>query len=209
MIGGRRLGTAQHYRISPGGVEDMGATGEDDWEEVWNARVDALASVLGCAHENVFHAPFPFMLGGQADVVAFLRHLDGAVYVTSELTGKPDACYADYELMICHRSQDKWGPNVLSRLAPYTQEAHIGAGETMDIDAATPAGSKIKAFLFDTYATFTLFGRACELRLCIGITEPELHFTFEHGAEPLLELLKRHGVYPFTDLERDSVPLDA
>jgi hypothetical protein len=128
--------------------------------------------------------------------------------VTAELTGKPDASYADYELMICQRSPSDWGPNIISRLAPYTQQAHIGAAESMDIGTATPAGSRIKAFLFDTYATFSLFGRDNELRLCIGITNPELQFKMEHGAEMLLALLKRHGVYPFTDLERDSVPLN-
>ena len=78
----------------------------------------------------------------------------------------------------------------------------------MDIDSATPVQSRIKAFLFDTYATFTLFGRKNELRLCIGITKPELQFKMQHGADKLLKLLKRHGVYPFTELERDSVPLD-
>jgi hypothetical protein len=78
----------------------------------------------------------------------------------------------------------------------------------MDMDPATPAQSQIKAFLFDTYATFTLFGSENELRLCIGITKQELKFKMEHGAEKLLGLLKHHGVYPFTDLERQSVPLD-
>ena len=187
----------------------MGITGEDDWEEVWEARADALALVLGPDHGQVFHAPHPFALGGQADVLVFSHHLVGVAYVTAELTGKPDTCYGDYELMICHRSPNDWGPNAISRLAPYTQEAHIGAGETMDIDSATPATSRIKAFLFDTYSTFTLFGQLCELRVCIGITKPELQFKLEHGSERLLELLKCHGVYPFTDFERDSVPLTA
>ena len=185
----------------------MDTTGEDDWEEVWDARADALAGVLG-GHDNVFHAPHPFSLGGQAHVMSFDRHLDGVVYVTAELTGKPNASYADYELMICHRSPQDWGPNVISRLAPYTQEAYIASGESMDIDAATPPDSRIKAFVFDTYASFSLFGLENELRLCIGITKPELEFKHQHGAERLLDLLKRHGVYPFTDLERDSVPLD-
>ncbi len=181
----------------------IGATDEDDWEEVWNARALALALVLGPSDDQVFHAPVPFVLGGQADVVAFFQHLSGVVYVTAELTGKPNACYSDYELMICHRLPYDWGPNIMSQLAPYTQQALIGAGETMDIDTATPADSKIKALLFDTYATFTLFGRACELRLCIGITKPELDFKMQNGPERLLDLLKRHGAYPFTDLDRD------
>jgi len=186
----------------------MSATAKSDWEEAWDARADALARVLGKGHDNVFHAPHPFALGGNADVIAFHRHLKGVVYVTAELTGKPDACYADYELMVCHRSPQDWGPNVISRLAPYTQQAYIGAGESMDIDSVTPEGSQIKAFLFHTYATFTLFGRANELRLCIGITKAELQLKMEQGAEKLLALLKRHGVYPFTDLDRDSVPLN-
>ena len=192
-------------------MRHMGATGnDDDWEEVWDARADALARVLGSSHDKVYHAPHPFSLGGQADVIAFHHHLDGVVYVTAELTGKPDSRYADYELMVCHRSpEEDWGPNVISRLAPYTQEAYIGAGESMDIDQATPPESKIKAFLFDTYGTFTLFGHANELRLCIGITRPELEFKLKYGAEKLVDRLKRNGVYPFTDLGRDSVPLEA
>lgn len=186
----------------------MCATDNDDWEEVWEARADALSQVFGRGHDNVFHAPHPFALGGNAEVMAFHHHFNGVVYVTAELTGKPVACYADYELMICHRSQNDWGPNIISRLAPYTQEAFIGTGESMDIDSATPAESQIKAFLFDTYATFSLFGHENDLRLCIGITKPELEFKMEHGAEKLLALLTRHGVYPFTDLDRDSLPLD-
>src|SRR5438477_13044298 len=117
----------------------MSAIGEDDWEKVWDARADALGLVLGQGNARVFHAPHPFALSGQADVMAFYHHLKGVVYVTSELTGKPDVCYADYELMVCHRSPQDWGPNIISRLAPYTQQARIDAGESMDIDSATPA----------------------------------------------------------------------
>src|SRR2546423_1543900 len=116
----------------------MGATGNDDWQEVWDARADAIAKVLGPGYDNVFHAVHPFALGGQADVMAYCHHLEGMVYVTAELTGKPDSCYTDYELMICHRRQDDWGPNIISRLAPYTQQAYISSGESMDIDSATP-----------------------------------------------------------------------
>jgi len=186
-----------------------GISTEDDWKEVWDARANALEKVFGPAHAQVFHAAHPFALGGQADVMAFLHHLKGVVYVTAELTGRPESCYADYELMICHRSPKDWGPNVISRLAPYTQQAYIGAGESMDIDSVTPAESRIKAFLFDTYGQFSLFAQENELRLCIGITKTELQFRKLHGPERLLEELKRQSIYPFTDLERDSVSLGA
>ena len=131
----------------------MGENDEDDWEEVWDARADALATVLGSGHDNVYHAPHPFSLGGQADVVAFYHHLDGVVYVTAELTGKPDSSYADYELMVCHRTRDEdWGPNVISRLAPYTQEAYIAAGESMDIEALRDHAKEMLIVIADDLA---------------------------------------------------------
>jgi len=92
-------------------------TEDDDWLEVWDARLDAFGRIFGPAYDNVFHASHPFVLGGNADVVAFFKSLPGAVYVTADLSGKPNASYADYELMICHRSPNDWGPNIISRLA--------------------------------------------------------------------------------------------
>jgi hypothetical protein len=59
----------------------------------------------------------------RADVMTFFHGMDGVAYVTAELTGKPEDCYADCELMICHRKTEEWGPNAISRLAPYTQDA--------------------------------------------------------------------------------------
>jgi hypothetical protein len=77
----------------------------------------------------------------------------------------------------------------------------------MDIGSATPADSKIKAFIFDNYAKFKLFDQECELRLCLGITKSELQFEKANGSKALLKLLKKHKVYPYTDLKRDSVPI--
>lgn len=181
---------------------------QDDWEEVWNARRAALCATFAAEPSQLLHAPHPFELGGNADVLAFPIG-GGTAHVTAELTGKPDACYADYELMICQASDDAWGPSVISRLATYTQQARIEAGESMDIGPAVPEGSTIQAFVFDTFASFPLFGGQFDLRLCIGITQPELEYKMAHGAERLLAALKRHGVYPFTDPARPSIPLDA
>jgi hypothetical protein len=78
----------------------------------------------------------------------------------------------------------------------------------MDIDTTTPPHSQIKAFFFDTYRTFNMFDQELELRLCLGITTPELQYKIEHGSPALLASLKAGGVYPYTDLERTSVPLN-
>jgi hypothetical protein len=185
----------------------MAAAGEEDWQETWEARLAAISEVLGEPYQGVYHAVHPFALGGQADVVAFPNYRNGIAYITSELSGRPGHSYADYELMICHRQPSDWGPNIISRLAPYTQEAYIAAGESMDIDDATPSDSQIKALVFDNYGKFRLFEQDFDLRLCIGITKAELQYKMDHGPEALLRLLKARGVYPFTDLGRSSVPL--
>lgn len=179
----------------------------DDWNEIWDARAEALCRIFGPSWDNVYHATHPFALGGQADVMAFSNSPNGVVYITAELSGKPNACYADYELMICHRSPTDWGANLISRLAPYTQQAYLHHGDTMDIHGAAPADSKIVGLLFLTFDCFELFGEFFDLRLCLGITQEELDFKQKHGFEPLVDALKTYNVYPYTDLERGTVTL--
>ena len=178
---------------------------EDDWEEIWDTRIAALSSALNAQMVNGYHAPHPFALGGQADVLVF-NLLGGSAFVTADVTGKPSMVYADYELMVCHRDHTTtWGADVVSRLAPYTQRAYIFAGDTMDIDDPTSADSAIKALIFDTYTTFHMFGETFDVRLGIGITKDELSFKLEHGSDALLSKLRQAAIYPFTDLTRTSV----
>ena len=124
-----------------------------------------------------------------------------------ELTGRPDAVYADYELMICHREKSDWGSNAVSQIAVYSQQAYIGHGESIDLTDGVPDGSTIAALVLHTYKTFRLYDTDYDLRLCIGVTKPELEFKIANGASALIAALKAHGVYPYTDFGRDSVPL--
>ena len=179
----------------------------DDWQEIWQARSTALDAVFGAAAAGVLHAPHPFELGGNADVLAYPLAAGGTAFVTAELSGKPHACYADYELMICQRGDSTWGAGIISRLAAYAQRTPIRHGESMDIDSATPDNCAIKAFVFDTWGRFTLFDTPFELRLCIGITKNELAYKLEHGSSKLLAALKQGGIHPYTDLRRGDIPL--
>jgi len=77
----------------------------------------------------------------------------------------------------------------------------------MDISGAVPPGSAIQGLLFQTFDCFELFGKYFDLRLCIGITQEELGFKLTHGHERLTELFKQRGVFPFTDLDRQSISL--
>lgn len=185
---------------------------DNEWQESWDARVAAIETVLGKSEDTVGHAVIPFQfgtdIGGGADIIYFRHHIPGRVSVTSELIGCEEQVpnqLGNYELMICHRDEEEWGPNLISRLAHYTLEAELDPGETMDIGPATPEGSTIAALLFLEYARFKVRGKEAGLLLCIGITGDELKACRKGRRADVEQALKRAGIYPYTDLYRQSV----
>jgi hypothetical protein len=184
----------------------------DDWNELWDARLAALESVLGKSGDEVFHGVIPFYLGwdagGAADIIPFRNHLDGMVYVTADLIGSKDQKLnelGEYELMIAHRGEFEWGRDLIGKLAHYTLDAVLKPGDTMDLGPKTPQDSQIEALLFDNYASFEVMGNKAGLLLCIGITKDELNESRENGSASLILKLQANDVYPFTDLGRRSV----
>jgi Suppressor of fused protein (SUFU) len=185
---------------------------DDEWTLWWDARVAAMESVLGMTADTVGHGVIPFQfgaeMGGAADIVYFRNHLDGVVAATSELIGcddQPPNDQGNYELIICSRADDDWGPNIICQLAHYTLEAVLDPGETMDIGPAVPDGSSIAAFLFCDYGRFKVRDRNAGLLLCVGITADELSECRAGNRERVETALKDAGVFPYTDLFRDSV----
>jgi hypothetical protein len=146
---------------------------------------------------------------GQADVLVFAQHIVGGVlYVTSDLTGSastqmPNGVWAQYELAICQRGDETWAPDAISRLAARTLRDPLRPGETMGMDLL-PGDSVISAFLFVDYGSFRLAHRSCGVLLCVGITAEEEAECFQSGSTVVLERLRGAGVFPFTDLERES-----
>ena len=74
----------------------------------------------------------------------------------------------------------------------------------MDIGPATPKGSTIAALLFFDYARFEVMGRQAGLLLCVGITKNELDACRRGRHSEVERALMDAGVYPFTDLYRES-----
>ncbi len=187
-------------------------TANDDWKKTWDARLTALERHFGKPEDRVHHAVIPFNLGGQADVVAFPGYRGGVAYLTTELTGEEAGQipgeFNQYELMICTRSEDKNAPEMIARLARYTCDAKLIAGETMDIGTFFEDQS-IRALLFchpeEEPVRFELNSISCGVLLCLGITKDELDLKTKKGSEALLILLKEKGVFPFTDPNRVSV----
>ncbi|HET6828732.1 MAG TPA: suppressor of fused domain protein [Ramlibacter sp.] len=189
-----------------------GQQGDDEWERLWDERLAALEAVFGPAEDLVGHAPVPLELGpeagGAADVVYFKGWRPGRLTVTADLLGIEGPLANEqgaYELAICHRDDERWGPNIISRLANYVFESPLNPGETMDIGSAVPQGSSVAAFLFHDLARFEFRGEPAGVLLCIGITEDELDACRDGRTDQVLEALRANGVFPYTDLRRRSV----
>ena len=121
-----------------------------------------IEKILGKADDVVLHSPVPFEqgydMGGRADIYLYKRHIDGIVYVTGDLIGQKqkNSDAGNYELMICHKTDQKWGADLISNLSYYTLDSSINSAETMDIGAYALPENTIKAIIFDKYAAFSV-----------------------------------------------------
>src|SRR5947207_400665 len=123
----------------------------DDWEKIWNVRLKGLTQVLGKSENRVFHAFFPFYMGGLADVVIFPKFVRGKTYVTADCTGPGTGelrtRLGNYELMICTKNPSTAAADFISKLAPYTLQAKLQPGDTMELPRRQP-GSTLKGLIF-------------------------------------------------------------
>ena len=154
--------------------------------------------------------PFEFGAdaGGAADIIYFKQKIPGVIATTCELIGNDEQVpntLGNYELAVCHRNDEKWGPSVICRLAHYTLEAQLEPGHTMDIASAVPEGSSIAGFLFQEFGRFEVRGRKAGLLLCLGITADELAACRAGGRAEIEKRLRDEDIYPYTDLWRSSV----
>lgn len=180
-----------------------------DWQRTWDARLAALESVLGKSDGRVLHAPVPFNLGGQADVLIFRNHIPGRIAATCELLGEPSQkqnSLGSFELAVAQREDQDWGPSVISQLARYTCEHRVGLGNTMDLGPNFPKGSTMAGLLFAAYRRFEYAGSKAGLLLCISITREEMEACQAGRTKQVFAALKSSGVYPYSDLFRTSVP---
>ena len=173
-------------------------------------RQRGLELLLGPADDVHLHGVIPFLagleLGGTPDVLTFSSYTDlGKLYVTCELVGTEEQLpneLGQYELAVCQKEPETWGLDLILKLSYYTLESPINHGETMDIGAAVPEGSNISAFLSRCLGMYTAFARKANVICCVGITERELEYCFEHGPSSLLKRMPQD--YILTETKRDD-----
>lgn len=133
-------------------------------------------------------------------------------YVTCELAVRAEQQPADcgrYEAMMSCDDED-WARNILTKIGQMSLEGVFAHGHTVDISPIVAADFPLQGLIVEEFARVTIDGNGYGLLRFHGVTRPELDFAMEHGADELLERLRRAGIYPRTSIRRsESVTVDA
>jgi hypothetical protein len=194
-----------------------------EWDEKKSALME---QALGKPHNMVMHAIIPYVIGGALDL--YYYHPDGfagTAIATKELSelpgqGSSNDVFECYELVMFTRhpinldkAQDRKHPfgqahqnisAILNPIARYSAEATLNPNETCEFPSEM---QKIggKCLIFDGYPDYSEQREPFGLLAVIEIFRSELEFARQCGGSALLELLKKKGHYPYSDLDREPV----
>lgn len=202
-----------------------GADRSDDYDDetFHDAVSEFLAEQLGPEHDVVMHAIVPFSVGGSLDLFYYPHGIAGTAIVTRELVdcrgcGPRNSVYRCYELVSFTRlaidldsATDPSTPfgqkhadmdAILNRIARFCVDAKLDPQNTLEFpDETEQVGGK--SLIFDAFTNPGQPGpKGLGVLLIIEIFRSEMEYARQHGGARLLKLLKEHGVYPYSDLDR-------
>lgn len=199
---------------------------DEDFEQHYEVKAQALENLLGKMYDIVGHAIIPFQIGGAVDMYYFPDAIDGTAFVTMELI-EPDGSgpkpnrMGTYELIAFTKYQveaDKDQSSAFNKIerrlcgiftsiGNYSFQAKLEPGETCEITG--DEGEENTCLVFDEYIepekTFEINGKRHGLLLIIEIYRSEMEYAMNNGSKELFKKLKEKGYYPYSDLDRESV----
>jgi hypothetical protein len=205
---------------------------EEQYNEFYNLKENAVTEVLGEMYGLVGHAVIPFQIGGNVDMYYFPDAIDGTAFATMELIayenkGPVPNRNGMYELIAFTKHKinkkkyeiikegnfDPFGKierricSIFTSIGNYSYQAKLEPGETCEI----PGDEREESIclIFDEYkkddVEFKINGKNYGLLVCIEIFRNEMEYAMKYGSEELFKKLKKKGHYPYSDLDRDSV----
>jgi hypothetical protein len=198
---------------------------DDDFSHFDELKTVGLERVLGPSYGMVGHAIIPFQVGGALDMFYFPDAVAGTACATMELilpdgSGPLPSRIGTYELVTFtkYRIGDPAAGapfKIIERrlCSTLTSVARFGGIEVLNPgDTCEVPGEEDEPFrclVFDNWAPNAIPFRIGDSRhgllLCIEVFRSEMEYAMQNGSEALLELLKQHGHYPYSDLDRDPV----
>lgn len=196
----------------------------EEYEIDYELKTQGLENIFGPMFNIVGHAVIPFAIGGSVDMYYFKEHVNGTVFATMELiepdgTGPIPNDFGTYELVAFTKEHydatnelssfnliERRMCSIFTSIGHYSRDAVLNPKDTIEI----PNENGDNYYLvLDNYQSkgkvFMIGNKSHHLLLCIQIFKSEMGFAIQNGSEKLLSLLKKHGFYPYSDLDRPSV----
>ncbi len=189
---------------------------------MYTLKQKALENILGKMDDMVGHAIIPFDVGGTVDMYRFPQKV-GTAFATMELidengAGPKRSTIGTYELIAFTKEEINNQPEksnfsaieqricgLFTTIGYYSKESVIKPFETAEIPDED--GSKF-CLIFDEYPTngkFNYDNKKHGLLLVIEIFESEMNYAMQNNGKALIDLLKKSGYYPYSDLDREKV----
>jgi hypothetical protein len=205
---------------------DQAAEGfsSEDYERHHALKAAALERLLGPMHGLVGHAIIPYFVGGAVDMYYFPNVTEGTACVTMDLiepdgTGPLPSKAGTYELIAFTRHKigdasaaeafkaiERRICGIFTTVGRYSKGATLNPGETCEVPVK---GGPNRRLVFDEFTNaerrFAIGDKVHALLLCIEVLPQEMKFAMKHGSRQLLDRLKSHGAYPYSDLDRQPV----
>ena len=181
-----------------------------DVSELSKAFFKAIDEQVGAFDRPIRFHPFPFDAGGSLNFLTVGSRLKSPVtYVSWDLFGhaaQKRGALGRYELVMTCDDPD-WATNIVTKIGRQSLQEVFDPGDTLDIGPWVEPNGAIQGIIFEQAFQTRIGDEPCGLLRCLGVTRPELKFASEKGVSPLLEVLKRKGIYPNTLIGRKTVEL--
>ena len=197
---------------------------DEEHEEHYELKMEGMENILGESYELVGHAIIPFDVGGAVDMYYFPNGIKGTGFATMELIypdgfGPVMSSIGTYELVAFTKheiSKDEESDyykierrmcKIFTELGFYTKEALVEPRDTCEVPQ--DEGEPNICLIFDEYAPegkqFKIGNKKHGLLLVIEVFPEEMHYAMNNGGQKLLDLLKKQGHYPYSDMNREPV----
>lgn len=175
----------------------------------YEALFGPLEAMLGPIDPETLFAIIGFDAGGPLNfsTIGNTPTAEFITYISCELSVRKEqkpASFGRYELLTSCNDQ-QWVRSKLTALAHTSMEMKFGHRHTIDIAACSESDEVIQGVICEREATARIDGKKYGVMRVIGVTRPELDFGVKRGIPQLLKKLKDAGVYPHTNVIRESV----
>jgi len=150
-----------------------------------------------------------FSAGGPVSLRTIGRGENPVTYVSCELVCYADqrpSCVGPFEVLITS-NDETWARTVATCIGEISLEAIVDDLHSIDLAPRLDSSTSLQAVLLERFSSSKIAGVSYGILRAIGVTRAELRWCRERSVAELLWKLKEAGVYPVSDVQRESVDL--